>query len=488
MSRRLAVAMAARVAAAAVLDALLLLVAPAVALAQERDAAEGLSGVGVADGWDWPGPGLKLVLVLVVILGMRWYVRRTGGPAGVSRARSRVELLETRGLGGHRSLQLVRLGDRAVLLGVTQERITPLLEVDDPEELARLTTPVETEEGGRSFASFLSGMTDSLTKLRTRRRDDGFAAAPAAVAAESVLRQRAATAAYQGMRVADLQRVLEGREAGAREGAGGELMPGLARRTRVLVGRRGGGLGLALLVLVVASGCVAADGTATVPDAGIGPSGVDGASQTEATGVQLLILLTFLSLAPAILVMVTSFTRIIIVLSLVRSAIGVPALPPNRVLIGIAFLMTVFVMAPVWQTVNEDALQPFLDGEIEQAEAMERAEAPVRTFMLAQVREADLELFVGMAFEERPESIDDVPTYVVIPGFILSELETAFQMGFIIFVPFLIIDIVVSSALLSLGMMMLPPAVISLPFKILLFVLVDGWSLILGSLATSFVL
>ncbi len=265
-------------------------------------------------------------------------------------------------------------------------------------------------------------------------------------------------------------------------------MRGLARWTRALVRRRGASLGLALVVLIVASGCVAADGTATVPDAGVGLDGIEGASETEATGVQLLILLTFLSLAPAILVMVTSFTRIIIVLSLVRSAIGVPSLPPNQVLVGIAFLMTVFVMAPVWQTVNEDALQPFLNGEIEQSEAMERAEDPIRTFMLAQIREADLELFVGMTFDERPESIDDVPTYVVIPSFILSELKTAFQMGFIIFVPFLIIDIVVSSALLSMGMMMLPPAVISLPFKILLFVLVDGWSLILGSLATSFVL
>ena len=265
-------------------------------------------------------------------------------------------------------------------------------------------------------------------------------------------------------------------------------MRALAAALRRLSGRRGAFGMLALVALLLASGCVEADGTTTLPGSGVGPDSVEGASQTEMTGVQLLILLTVLSLAPAILVMVTSFTRIVIVLSLVRSAIGVPALPPNQVLVGIAFLMTVFVMAPVWQTVNEDALQPFLNGEIGQAEAFERAEAPVRTFMLAQTREADLELFVGMTFDDRPETIDDVPTYVVIPGFILSELKTAFQMGFIIFVAFLIIDIVVSSALLSMGMMMLPPAVISLPFKILLFVLVDGWSLILGSLVTSFVL
>jgi flagellar biosynthesis protein FliP len=238
--------------------------------------------------------------------------------------------------------------------------------------------------------------------------------------------------------------------------------------------------GLALL----GSGCVAANGTASVP--GIGPQSIDDPSG-RATGVQLLLLLTTLSLAPALLLMVTSFTRIIIVLSLVRNAVGVPQLPPNQVLLGLGFLLTVFVMAPVWQTVNSEALQPYLAGQIQQGEAMKRAEDPIRTFMLAQTRESDLDLFVGLSSETRPEGIEQVPTYVVIPAFILSELKTAFLMGFIIFVPFLIIDIVVSSALLSMGMMMLPPVVVSLPFKILLFVLVDGWGLIIGSLVKSFV-
>ncbi|MEI7925080.1 MAG: flagellar type III secretion system pore protein FliP [Chloroflexota bacterium] len=233
------------------------------------------------------------------------------------------------------------------------------------------------------------------------------------------------------------------------------------------------------------TGCVAADGTATVPNIGAGAPGQSPTS--AATGVQLLVLLTTLSLAPALLVMVTSFTRIIIVLSLVRNAIGVPQLPPNQVLLGIAFLLTVFVMAPVWTVVNKDALQPYLAGQMAQKEAITTAEKPVRKFMLAQTREADLALFVGLSQDSRPATIDDVPTYVVIPGFIVSELKTAFLMGFIIFVPFLIIDIVISSALLSMGMMMLPPVVVSLPFKILLFVLVDGWSLIIGSLVTSFV-
>lgn len=253
--------------------------------------------------------------------------------------------------------------------------------------------------------------------------------------------------------------------------------PRVSRRTVVM-----GAMGL--VVLAMATGCVAADGSVTAP--GLGTESVDDPTG-RATGVQLLLLLTTLSLAPALLIMVTSFTRIIIVLSLVRNAVGVPQLPPNQVLIGIGFLLTVFVMAPVWTTVNDEALQPYLNGEIGQSVAMERAEVPLRKFMLAQTREADLALFVSMSQDTRPANVDAVPTYVVIPGFIVSELKTAFLMGFIVFIPFLIIDIVVSSALLSMGMMMLPPVVVSLPFKILLFVLVDGWGLIIGSLVRSFV-
>jgi len=264
--------------------------------------------------------------------------------------------------------------------------------------------------------------------------------------------------------------------------------PAQARRwpyRRPRVSRRTLGLALGLgVILAMSTGCVAADGTVTAP--GLGPESVDDPSG-RATGVQLLVLLTTLSLAPALLIMVTSFTRIIIVLSLVRNAVGVPQLPPNQVLIGIGFLLTVFVMAPVWTTVNDEALRPYLNGEIGQSEALDRAEGPLRTFMLAQTREQDLELFVGLSQDTRPANVDEVPTYVIIPGFIVSELKTAFLMGFIIFIPFLIIDLVVSSALLSMGMMMLPPVVVSLPFKILLFVLVDGWGLIIGSLVRSFV-
>lgn len=208
--------------------------------------------------------------------------------------------------------------------------------------------------------------------------------------------------------------------------------------------------------------------------------------QNVGSALQILILITVLSLAPAILVMVTSFTRIIVVLSLLRTAIGVPQLPPNQVMIGLALFLTVFVMAPAVKTINEDAVQPYLKGTITQQEAYSKGEAPLRTFMLKQTREQDLGLFMKLSQLPKPETRDQIPTYVLIPAFTISELKTSFQMGFVMFLPFLIIDLVVSSALLSMGMMMLPPVAVSLPFKILLFVLVDGWYLVVGSLVGSF--
>lgn len=208
--------------------------------------------------------------------------------------------------------------------------------------------------------------------------------------------------------------------------------------------------------------------------------------QNVGSALQILLLITVLSLAPAILVMVTSFTRIIVVLSLLRTAIGVPQLPPNQVMIGLALFLTMFVMAPAIKTINDDAVQPYLNGTITQQEAYSRGEAPLRTFMLKQTREQDLALFLKLSQLPKPETREDVPTYVLIPAFTISELKTSFQMGFVMFLPFLIIDLVVSSALLSMGMMMLPPVAVSLPFKILLFVLVDGWYLVVGSLVGSF--
>lgn len=212
----------------------------------------------------------------------------------------------------------------------------------------------------------------------------------------------------------------------------------------------------------------------------------EGQPEEVATGVQLLVLLTVLSLAPAILVLATSFTRIVIVLSMVRSAIGTPTIPPNQVVIGLSLLLTFFIMTPVYNEINQTALQPYLENKIDQKTAFKLAAEPVRAFMFEQTREKDIALFLELGKEPQPASLADIPTAVLFPAFVISELRTAFTMGFIIYIPFLVIDLVISSVLLSMGMMMLPPSLISLPFKILLFVLVDGWYLITRSLALSF--
>ena len=210
-------------------------------------------------------------------------------------------------------------------------------------------------------------------------------------------------------------------------------------------------------------------------------NGVDGGN-----AVQILILLAGVTLVPALLFTVTGFTRILIVLGFIRSGLGTPAAPPNQVLVGIALFLTIFVMAPTFTQIKDNAFEPLQKGEITQTQAIKRAEAPLRTFMFKQTRTKDLALFAKLGKLDSPKTRADVPTYVLIPAFIISELKTAFQIGFMIFLPFLIIDLVVSSVLMSMGMMMLPPIFISLPFKILLFVLVDGWSLVTQSLVQSF--
>jgi flagellar biosynthesis protein FliP len=204
------------------------------------------------------------------------------------------------------------------------------------------------------------------------------------------------------------------------------------------------------------------------------------------TSVKLLILLTVLSLAPSILILMTSFARIVIVLSFTRTALATNQMPPNQVIIGLALFLTFFIMAPTFQQVNEQALQPLFDEEIGLEEAYERASLPFKEFMAKHTRQKDLELFIEYNQAERPESIEDIPLTMLVPAFALSEIKTAFQMGFMIFIPFLVIDMIVASVLMSMGMMMLPPVMISLPFKILLFILVDGWYLIMKSLLQSF--
>jgi len=202
--------------------------------------------------------------------------------------------------------------------------------------------------------------------------------------------------------------------------------------------------------------------------------------------LQIIAVLTLLSLAPALVIMVTSFTRILIVLSFTRSALGAQQIPPNAVLVGLALFLTIFTMAPVWQRINEQAVQPYLKGRIGYQAAGKQALRPVREFMLRQTDESDLGLFVKLGKLPRPKTPDDIPTYAVVPAFMIGELKRAFTMGFMIFIPFVVIDMVVATALMSMGMMMMPPVVISLPCKILLFVLVNGWQMVVESVVTSF--
>ena len=213
----------------------------------------------------------------------------------------------------------------------------------------------------------------------------------------------------------------------------------------------------------------------------------DAEKPTQLTvGLRIFLALTVLSIAPSILIMVTSFTRIAVVISLLRQAIGTQQMPPNQIVIGISLFLTFFIMSPVWKNMNENAVQPYLKNEINQVEALEKAAAPLMKFMAAQTREKDLSLFIEIAKIERPHNMSDVPFFVLVPAFLISELKTAFQIGFLLYVPFLIIDMVVSSVLLAMGMMMLPPVMVALPFKLMLFVMADGWYLVIGSIVKSF--
>ena len=202
--------------------------------------------------------------------------------------------------------------------------------------------------------------------------------------------------------------------------------------------------------------------------------------------LKIIFFITVLSLAPAIMIMVTSFTRIVVILSFLKHALATHQMPPNQLLVGLALFLTYFTMMPVWTQINTQALQPLTQGEITEQEAVTQAVGPVREFMFKHIREKDLALFVDMAGVPRPDNKDDVPTYVLIPAFITSELKTAFQIGFVLFLPFLVVDMAVASVLMSRGMMMVPPVMVSLPLKVLLFVLVDGWRLVVRSAVVGF--
>lgn len=242
---------------------------------------------------------------------------------------------------------------------------------------------------------------------------------------------------------------------------------------------------LALLAALLALPALAAAQPVPLPTLSIGIEEATSPRQVSVL-IELLLIFTVLSMAPAILLMMTCFTRLIVVFSFLRNAIGTQQMPPNQVLIGLALFLTAFIMTPVFVQINETAVTPYMAEEMGAEEALRTAAVPIREFMFKQTREKDLELFLGLAKSPRPQNKDDVSTFVLIPAFMISELKTAFTIGFILFLPFLIIDMVVASVLLSMGMMMLPPIMVALPFKILLFVLVDGWYLIVGSLVRSF--
>lgn len=226
-------------------------------------------------------------------------------------------------------------------------------------------------------------------------------------------------------------------------------------------------------------------GPVTLPKVGISIGSSSNPGDISST-LQILLLITVLSLAPSLLIMTTSYLRIIIVFHFLKTALGTPQMPPSQLVAGIALFITFFIMAPTWGTVNDQALKPLMDGKITAVQAYDKGIEPIRDFMFRNVRNDDLELFIGLANLQRPNDQKDLPTYVVIPAFAISELRAGFIIGFFMFVPFIMIDMIIASILMSMGMMMLPPTLISLPFKILLFVLVDGWHLIVGSIVRSF--
>jgi flagellar biosynthetic protein FliP len=244
---------------------------------------------------------------------------------------------------------------------------------------------------------------------------------------------------------------------------------------------------LACTLFFAASNSFAQQQPTTIPfpkinlDVGTAQNGKD-----VSVTLQILLLMTILSLAPSIIILTTAYLRIILVFSFLKSALGTQQMPPSQLLAAVALFITFFIMAPTWNKVNTDALKPLMDNKITVEEAYNKGIGPIREFMFKQTREEDLELFIGLSNQPRPNNRVDIPTYVLIPSFVLSELRAGFIMGFFLFIPFIMIDMIVSSVLMSMGMMMMPPMMISLPFKILLFILVDGWNLIVGSLVRSF--
>ena len=242
---------------------------------------------------------------------------------------------------------------------------------------------------------------------------------------------------------------------------------------------------LLLLFIVVFAPALAFAQAVNIPQISLGMKSTNNPQEVVDT-IKIILMLTVLTLAPAILILMTCFTRIIVIFSFLRQALGTQQMPPNQLLIGLSLFLTFFIMKPAFTQINQEALKPYIDGSLKQEAAMDKALLPLRKFMFSQTRAEDLQLFLKLSGKEEAKTRADVSTMVLVPAFVISELKTAFQIGFIIYLPFLIIDMVIASVLMAMGMMMLPPVVISLPFKIMLFVLVDGWSLLVGSLVKSF--
>ena len=444
---------------------------------QQRERQGDLTSDTRAPGMDYPRVLGALAGVVGLILLLRWCGARFV-PAAGRRPNRAVEVLARCPLSPKQQVMLLRLGRRLIVVGECGSQLNSLCEITDPDEVAALVGQLQEDRSASVSRAF------GTMFWRSRRRF-----APEETPADPP--------------------VLEDAEEQATVASAREELNGLRERVRLLARHFKSALVVAILpaVIVLSATTSAAaqekTGAAAEGTAAVASAASTGSSpfqfklpdltnrQNVSSALQIIFLLTVLSLAPAILVMTTSFTRIIIVLSLLRQALGTQQLPPNQVLIGLALFMTFLVMGPTWDRVNNEALKPYMDGQIDQGTALKGAAGPVRDFMIKQIKagdnDEDVRLFAEAAGQPPPSNWDDVKTSALIPAFMLSELKTAFLLGFKIYLPFLIIDMVISTVLISMGMMMLPPVLISLPFKLLLFVLVNGWHLITASLVGSFI-
>ncbi len=389
--------------------------------------------------------GLVLGLLAIALRVLRHYA---AGPMA-SRGRFPMEVVQRLPLGPRQGVAVVRIGERVVALSVGEGGVRPLLELG-AEEMRALTSPQPAPQRitGAAAPDFIAAFRTAVkAALPSLLLGASLLAGPSLLEAQSArpLTPRAPTAAAQAERIQVQEEALRN------QGAKVDSM--LAQ-------------------------------IAPTMDLRVGQQGTDGLRLSGTVGI--VVLMGLLTLLPTLVLMMTSFTRILIVLHFLRQALGTQSSPPSHLVAGLALLLSGFVMAPTLSEAHQTAIAPWMEGRMEQAEMLGTAAKPFREFMLRQTRERDLQLFIEMSRMEQPGSIDEVPLVVVMSAFVTSELRTAFQIGFALFLPFIIIDIVVASVLMSMGMFMLPPAMIALPFKLLLFVLVDGWTLIVQSLVASF--